>query len=125
MKPEELRIGNLVSDGTFVNKISLADFYNMHLDDNCPFTAIPITKEWLLKFGFNENYGEYDKEGINLDCEYTDKGEWITFLQAGNIKPIESNNEYTCRYYPKSDIKYVHELQNLYFALTKEELELK
>jgi hypothetical protein len=66
---------------------------------------IPLTEEWLLKFGFDKIDFQFIKNGIKLfpirDLYY-----------RGNF-PI------------KSDIKYVHQLQNLFFALTGEELTIK
>lgn len=62
---------------------------------------IPITEEWLLKFGFEKD-NMYWIDDTNIG---------FTFYKNGKI---EWNQ-------PKH-IKYVHELQNLYFALTGKEL---
>jgi hypothetical protein len=75
------------------------------------FEPIPLTEEWLIKFGFKLN-----KLG-NLCKSSNYQKRWITF------------KKYQDRWYlylthnPKCD--YVHQLQNLYFALTGEELTLK
>ncbi len=64
---------------------------------------IPLTEEWLVKFGF----------------EGWDKGDYTMNLSNANFyklpiwQPLAKN------------IKHVHQLQNLYFALTGEELTIK
>lgn len=76
--------------------------------------AIPITEEWLLKFGFSRHHDDY----------YND----IVF-----IKNVVNNYEFEWGVYPitlnggiqinnRKLLKYVHQLQNLYFALTGKEL---
>lgn len=132
MKANELRIGNLVYDTNHYGGGREIEIDSIHVtsetlswwNDLC---GIPLTKDWLIKFGFetDEYKQEFSLNTINLDCEYTDEGEWVVFLEGKNIKPTESKNEYHCHYYPKAEIKYVHQLQNLYFSLTWEELTIK
>jgi hypothetical protein len=66
---------------------------------------IPLTEEWLLKFGFipNPYQDRYEKGIIKFECDKT-LGETILWIELA------------------PHIKYVHQLQNLYFALTEEEL---
>ena len=73
--------------------------------------GIPITKERLLKFGF-EDFGkmpafelyrmEIKNLALNIDNE-------------GNVYTNELGIE----------LKYIHQLQNLYYSLTGEELSIK
>ena len=78
---------------------------------------IPLTEEWLLKFGFHRHHADYSNDVIY-------------------IKNIDSNNGFEWGVYPNElgsgiEIKnrillrYVHQLQNLYFALIGEELIFK
>lgn len=72
---------------------------------------IPLTPEWLLKLGFkkNEDYLQeevYENENFQLTNE-CDNG-WFCGNEETHL-----------------EIKYVHQLQNLYHALTGKELELK
>ena len=71
---------------------------------------IPLTEEWLLKLGFKktewDNFNSYRLMIGNND--YT-----IVLYSDGNC---EVGDIITCK------IEYVHQLQNLYFALTGEEL---
>lgn len=65
---------------------------------------IPLTEEWLIKFGFVKQ-GRYYRIG---KVKITFRDCW-RFEYGGFI----------------SKIYYVHQLQNLYFALTDKELQLK
>ena len=68
------------------------------------YNPIPLTEEWLLKFGFKNIKFKYE---INNFIIWLDPRSTYYYLnyEGGNI-----------------EIKYVHELQNLYFALTGKEL---
>ena len=107
MKASELRIGNFYNQFGNITEVDwsvLKDLKDAPIDQLwCK--PIPLTEEWLLKFGFDKIDFQFIKNGIKLfpirDLYY-----------RGNF-PI------------KSDIKYVHQLQNLYFALTGEELTIK
>jgi len=110
MKANELRIGNWVFDNKQIQitseQIKLAD------EGLYKLLPIPLTKEWLLKFGFvPDGYGEYKKgENIVLDNEYTEEGVFY-ILEADHCLSIE--------------VLHVHQLQNLYFALTEKELTVR
>ena len=72
---------------------------------------IPLTKEWLLKFGFKYKEMYYESEYLTAlnDC-------FIVVERVTGFFYVDA---------PNNEIKYVHQLQNLYFALTGEELEIK
>lgn len=129
MKASELRIGNLiqwVSSGNIeiikdivtsldkrecnVNNVSISD---------C--TPIPITEEWLLKFGikkaeWNQFVFELFADSPNSHFETAKVGDVWQFNKRRGMDDMPIN---LCKY------KYVHQLQNLYFALTGEELTIK
>jgi hypothetical protein len=68
---------------------------------------VPLTKEWMLKFHFNiDPYKNYELNNININRK--------TF----EISIFTSDNWITI----PVKIEYVHQLQNLYFDLTGEEL---
>jgi hypothetical protein len=74
---------------------------------------IPLTEEWLIKLGFQYDtitYYQQDYTGILIADG--DDDEFDLFF--GSIK----NRIFV-------GIKYVHQLQNLYFALTDKELTIK
>ena len=117
MKASELRIGNLLyfSNGIVPSKIVTVGrrFFssasvNGDGDGDFEITPyykpIPLTEEWLFKFGFENKklisghltFIYYSSNNIGIEG------------MLGTVKP---------RY-----CKHVHHLQNLYFALTGEEL---
>lgn len=124
MKVEELRIGNLICRLTTTNVLEVDSIsrskditfkdVNDHIFmciDGVGIKGIPLTEEWLEKFGFRYNNGF---KTINIgvfDMVY--KSETIELFYNDNL----------ANYCAKC--KYVHQLQNLYFALTGKELTLK
>ena len=119
MKATELRVNNWYKSVKFNIPVpcDLVDFYELcvrsdgaygdpPIDDM--FEPIPLTEEWLLKFGIYEPIGIHNSMFSGLIIvewnEYTKLYEFC----VGDISLVF--------------IKYVHQLQNLYFALTGEEL---
>lgn len=112
MKANELRIGNWVNpDKPYqIDANSFQNAFNSEFDQD----GIPLTEEWLLKFGFSDtNTGGYEIKIEDSICIRI-FGNDITILD----KFWES---------VEIDIKlqYIHQLQNLYFALTNAELTIK
>jgi hypothetical protein len=109
MEARELRIGNLVKStthNTYYRVTLIEDDY-----DYSKTEPIPLTEGWLLRFGFEKNYkfGLYYKGGHAIDIHREGNAEFYTGEYGGWFVFVE----------------YVHELQNLYFALTGEELKLQ
>jgi len=73
---------------------------------------IPLTEDWLLKFGFR-----FD----SIDWEFPKDSIFFIGWYAGKFCLGSGSDGVTKENY----IEYVHQLQNLYFALTNEELEVK
>lgn len=133
MKASELRIGNLVYvtdnlTNLIFKEITPINIHNlMHLTgwDKSPvdieFEPIPLTEEFLLKFGFKN----IDKGG-NDYITYTDPNHDYYLQLDVRIKDnkylILDNSFDDLRAFSMVDIEYVHQLQNLYFALTGNEL---
>ena len=116
MKANELRIGNYVYDTLGkVNKIDLEAITYIVKEPHNQVKPIPLTEEWLLKFGFVKSKvsSQFDKEKLTIqianELEYHKKGR--VYFNSWAIL--------------EESIKYVHQLQNLYFALTGEELTFK
>jgi hypothetical protein len=139
MKAEELRIGNYVyENGTArkiysldvggetayrINDIPIVKKTGLTLDGEQVFKPIPITEEWLLMIGFKlTSFSKTTHKYYLLDIDndpdtyspffYSKDGTDVELLTAA-----EEANITTC--------KYLHELQNLYYALTGYELKLK
>jgi hypothetical protein len=113
MKSTELRIGNLVYDTKgYVNTIDLEAITYIFKESLNQVKPIPLTEEWLLKFGFKNR-----PDGI---CDHWHLGiNPITHDWMIELKNLGAGFFYINGYF---NIKYVHQLQNLYFALTGEEL---
>ena len=121
MKATELRIGNLIFQSgqiTIIENISrsINDWERVNNKRLFDCTPIPLTEEWLLKFGF----------------EKEETGYWtIGKLRGGfTVCRAERKSDRLCyRWFVNNlkmtDLHFVHQLQNLYFALTGEELTLK
>lgn len=78
------------------------------------FEPVPITEEWLLKFGF-ERIGDTTYFEKTYSIEGYDYGFTINF----NINGCNQNES---EYSVGIDMLYVHQLQNRYFSFTGEEL---
>lgn len=82
------------------------------------FNPIPLTEKWLLSLGFIDPSGGYRATGAEVVYEITAKEKkielWMRWPDAWGF----SN-------WNKCEIKYVHQLQNLYFSLVGEELQIK
>lgn len=119
-KTSELRIGNWVDQpNEGVTKVTsiLNDLQikteTGYVDKYC--RPIPLTEEWLLKFGFrklNNNLYRLDYKSETFELTFYNKG-W-------NFGKYYIDTTV----YFSHDKEHVHQLQNLYFALTGEELEL-
>lgn len=120
MKIEELRVGNMLNYDTaegdvVVTKVDWQDLKWLTDDPkgfNSVYTPIPITADWLERLGLKLTYeGNYYKKydhPVNLYFGYD---------------IFKKRPERVARYYGNYiKIEYVHQLQNLYFALTGEEL---
>jgi hypothetical protein len=105
----EIRQGNYVSitpfeDETDIIQLNEEEIERLYIFGNWDrIKPIPLTEEWLLKFGFDGwDLGKYTLIRTNGN-----------FFITGHKGPIAQN------------IFFVHQLQNLYFALTNEELTIK
>lgn len=115
MKSTELRIGNFIyysqspeEDQPYdVFKTNLNDIHSLQLNESTDlrYSPIPLTEQWLIKLGFN------------FEDPYYNKGIYSCYRMYGEIK-IANLHGFI------ANLKYVHELQNLFFALTRQELEL-
>lgn len=117
MKASDLRIGNLVEQGEVRGIINFRVFVGdeaIHISNIKP---IPLTEEILLKCGFENNYDVlyFYLDNDNYSLCYNPKGFFIsTFDDDEQISSINV-----------PDFKHLHQLQNLYYAITNQELEIK
>lgn len=116
----ELRIGNTIyfiicdKEDTKLDEykeitVDVADFEFIR-DNNSLFEGIPLTKELLLKYGFIQEENEYFFKNETLSISIGTCFYVLSNLGSGE-SIIKNNN-----------LKYLHQLQNLYFSLTGREL---
>lgn len=129
---KDLRIGNLVNlcfhhkPGWFpavVTAIHANDKIDTDTKDGDGkeyyFEGVPLTEEWLVKMGFHKDigYNIHLRDKLYLRLELPIKGS-----SRQSVDAILAW-DYVGRWF-SGHIKYVHQIQNLYFALTGEELKL-
>lgn len=125
MKAEELRFGNWFSyRGCFEYQVTAllelsVEFLHInnkhYFRDYVDIKPIPLTEEWLVKFGFERTY--YGRELNGFHLEASSRIVKTDVLCGFSLEVIPEE-----KYIPIND---VHQLQNLYYALTNEELTIK
>ena len=109
MKKNEVRHGNLVIYGghqTTIDEKEIIHFVRFY----DKYEPIPLTEEWLLKFGFERIDGMWTISNFN--------GYLTKYLPLNG----ENGYKYFVSHCGMLNIRFVHQLQNIYFALTGEEL---
>lgn len=128
MNVTELRVGSIINIGKEVIIIELCDFVDIFYQKDTlkSYEPILITEEWLLKLGFKKyNYIKGLEEVVTgylldellltyFDAKHSLNGEGY-FISLNNEKSILN----------RLPLKYVHQLQNLHFLLTGNELKYK
>lgn len=125
--PKEMRLGNLVKIPDFTDPQQVAAVFREDLGFDIPLDdisttfnrirmaaidPIPITPEWLERVGFDK-YGRLPFEmSVN-------KNIWVSWINEDEGWMVDIHGE------PFVLIRYVHQLQNLIFALTGSELTIK
>jgi hypothetical protein len=122
MRKEELRIGNNIKiDGVIVtvDARTLFDFDN----DGRLKEGVPLTEDDLLRLGFVKT----DDYGDQIYYEPKDRGNqyyYICFDHDDISFGLSVFGNCTNLLYDDANLQFVHHLQNLYHALTAEELTL-
>ena len=122
IQANELRVGNLLNYDTAEGDVVTAtigwQYIQWATEDpkgfNLVHSPIPITEEWLIKLGFKQYHDFkiiYDLMPL-CGFGYDISTKQVVILEKGN-----PNSHWIER-----KIEYVHELQNLYFALRGQEL---
>jgi len=124
MNANELRINNWVGwngpshyENALISAISKDEIFFKCGDSGLINEIEPIllTEKWLLRFGFEKIIGKIDiYEKDRLRIWVGSRGQSLCYL-------IEEDT--TSAHYIPNSIEYVHQIQNLYFALFGKELE--
>lgn len=116
MDARELRIGNFINynylGSTIVSMIESGEDITQASSNE--YSPIPLTEEWIAKLGISNNGRNiYSKHG-EIDICVNAKVVYI----GGCDLPLDNQ-------YFELKCEYVHQLQNLYFSLTGQELTIK
>lgn len=120
MKAMELRIGNYIEN----TDSQMASYMVVNADvikqnEHTMYASLEpilLTEEWLIKFGFKK------RDMLSSILFDMKNPRFSIYLNP----PIDKSNKWNILGIEKNvNIQYVHQLQNLYFALTGEELTLK
>ncbi len=105
---EFFKVKTIYSDGDIALELD-NEIVDISINDVSP---IPLTEEWLVKLGFNKNPGNFFIKKL----EHTYSAKISINLRMNSIQVCTGGYGFNVK------IKYVHQLQNLFIALTGEEL---
>lgn len=116
MNARELRIGNYIKIEGLNKPVPVSIIDTTETSEQTTCKPIELTEEWLLRFRFEKIEDKIDIfERDRLRIWLGGSGQSLAYL-------IEEDT--TIAHYIPNKVKYVHQLQNLYFALTAKELKL-
>ena len=129
LKAKDLRIGNFVTHNYFPTEPKAVTGFKAEKSTELIFIndpsfdvinieqvkPIPLTEEWLLKLGFDKLISK--SKGFKSDS-YTYTGK-CCFIVNFDGKRLWTN------FWQGTEYEYVHQLQNLFYALTGTELTIK
>lgn len=129
LQAKDLRIGNYTEyniidedrDEWIFNEVELSD-----LGDVSYLRPIPITEKWLFDLGFDldgeQINGKYYIKQFAINSGYID---YISIIDKGAGYMFRITSNYDKNVVLPFHYEYIHQLQNLYFALTETDLKLK
>lgn len=121
IKPTDVRVGNLLEcmyNGKTVKVVDLDVLEVLSTSAGTQYSGLKLTEDWLVKFGFEKWILE-----SNESCSYYKHGV-LNLMKSDSLS-------YGCSFEPENnhswftEIKHIHQLQNLYFSLTGHELTIK
>jgi hypothetical protein len=122
MDYKEVRIGNWIDEQGLHLQVGMINSEVLKSAE-----PIPLTDDWLEKLGLiKKNITEDMPEGLKQPDIDEDGSIWYHWVQGLFNLEVQSNGEIWFEVYSHyKHVKYVHELQNLYYSLCGEELVLK
>ena len=123
MKNTELRLNNWISAQFDERKEIQVNVNNIEQlvnhGNEMIMKGIPISEEWLLKFGFEKNTNKENMYYIRI-YKYT---LFSVYLHDDCFSVFLINRESTVSL--SLDYNFVHQLQNLFYSITQTELDIK
>jgi hypothetical protein len=137
----ELRVGNIVSIGGHQHEVEIVGygfiqlFGNLITSDPDDIEPVALTPEILEKAGFKDPHSDgcfldypvssAQNSFLSVSVEYEegeDNSSFLRWLLTNSEKKSDGTVVGRNVIWSDNKLKYVHQLQNLYFALTGEEL---
>lgn len=115
IQTEELRLGNFVQSNKDIEKVKSLQGDEINYNYEYCYSGIPLTEDILLKCGANPISVEY----YNINGFLFDINKDGIYFTAFDRDGLGFSNDFSTK------IEYLHQLQNLYFALIGKELEVK
>jgi len=143
MKAKELRLGNLVNYEQTTHIITKIEEYKATSkwlgDDDYEYShslnsiePIALNEIWILNFGFklidtNGRYGNIYSKQINdlAICLERDFNEYESYFVGVEYMDSPFTEDFNRIYLFSFDLRYLHQLQNIYFSITGTELTIK
>ena len=113
MKANELRIGNYVQFPGIKKPSKVFIIDTTETSTMTKAQPIPLTEDILLKCGFDAEPKVAYSSGEKVD---------YNVYKCGCLTYNSLQNQWWIGHVVTTSIKYLHQLQNLYFALTNQEL---
>lgn len=117
MKIKELRLGNLLLRNSKTETVARLSTTRINKNIASEYQGIEITEELLLKIGLIQSY---DEEGNAIWSNENIKTEFYNFANEKSSFYITE----ALLFQTEAELKYLHQLQNLYFSLVAKELYL-
>jgi len=125
MKANELRINNYVYPFDDINYVDCKVLFRdsilvsiKDLEDTSNLNPIPLTDEWILRF---EEFNETDKEGT--PCFFN--GDNIMLFDRKGCFDAYLHSEIDGSVFFATRLFYVHQLQNFYHAIERQDLTIR
>lgn len=120
VREEHMAITGIVFDEDYERYSLDTEYYN---DLLTAFTPIPLTEQWLEDFGFRTE----KRDGYKFFRVLEGESQWYNLSKC--LPNLKSNKDWD--FYVMNDedvwvfrkIQYVHQLQNLFYALSGQELQ--
>jgi|688.fasta_scaffold169427_3 hypothetical protein len=116
MNANELRIGNYYDHNGEIKTVTPNTILEVWEAKRNWCKAISLTEEWLLKFGFEKIIFGFS---TFYDLYFNPRFVLRFYMIPNELDLIQDDRKLS---FKASHVLYVHQLQNLYFALTGEEL---
>jgi hypothetical protein len=126
LQAKDIRIGNYVQlvgnnwRRSYRNTIATVkgkDIVNLSVDALAQedYAPIPLTEEWLVKFGLKKEQNLRVSSLATWGTLSSDSQSWFSIIAHNDDYSFDSPHF-------NNAIRFVHQLQNIYFALTGDEL---